>query len=223
MKHPTHEQWMEFLYGEMSAPDRAALEQHALSCAECQAKRSEFSNVIKHLDSWRLDEGATRSVSRSPWALPAKWAAAAAAVVLLSAAFAAGRWSKPSVDQAALQAEIGRQVDQRLNGELEKRLNAAFETRIAPKLQEFSDRTVAEAAAVHKKQIGEFVVQLAALREEDRKAIFANLQRLEARQLTDYRALRADLEKVALFSDESIREAQRKLVRLASLNSRDQE
>ena len=53
--HPTPEEWMEYLYGEMDSPQRKSLETHLKACAPCRDKKIEFGGTMDSLDAWRVE------------------------------------------------------------------------------------------------------------------------------------------------------------------------
>src|SRR5687767_1853861 len=92
MKHPTQEQWMDYLYGESPAPQRAELAAHLQSCPACAAQVARWGGVQACLDEWKLPDTAKRPA----WRMPAgvKWAMAAAFMIAaLGIGFGAGRVS----------------------------------------------------------------------------------------------------------------------------------
>ena len=77
MKHPSSEQWMDYIYGECPKPERAQLDAHLKSCPSCAAQLARWGAVQDRLDEWKLPESKTR------WRVPAaaKWAMAAAFLI----------------------------------------------------------------------------------------------------------------------------------------------
>jgi len=214
MKHPSEQEWMEFLYEEMPSGQRKAVKTHIKGCAPCQQRQSELQGTTARLKAWKVQAPARHEFA--PTVFPvAKWAAAAA--LLFTTAFAAGRWSKPPLNPADIETQITLPLREKIERSVQARMEAIFQTKLTSRLQELSERTAAESIAANKKQLEQIVLQLAALRDEDKKAFFASLQELETRRVSDLRRMREDLEKVALFSDESSRDTQRKLGELASL------
>src|SRR5688572_18116459 len=143
--HPTQEQWMDYLYGEMQSPERKALEAHLKGCAPCQEKKQEFTGTMETLDTWRVEVPAKHSLAASrAWVQPAvKWAAATA--LLVTTGFAAARFSQPSVDLEALQAKVVAQVE----ADFKTKVEAPFEKRI----QEESEAMAEEAVALMREKV----------------------------------------------------------------------
>jgi hypothetical protein len=226
---------MEYLYGEMQSAEKKSLETHLKGCAPCRAAKNEFTGTMETLDTWEVKLPAKHSLAdaRHRFQPVVKWAAAAA--LLVSTAFAAGRFSRPDV--AALQAQISAQVESNLKSELQAPLEQRFaeqmevateraaleakakvDLEIAARLNEISMRARADAVLAAEEQIEQLSITLSALREEDRQRMTTALKAIETQWLTENRKMREDLERVAVFSDESYRIAQRQLVQLASYN-----
>ena len=100
---------------------------------------------------------------------------------------------------------------------------AQIREEMAGKVEQATQRVMVESVQVLRKQLEELSITLAALREEDKKSLAAALSTLEERRLADFRRLREDLERVALFTDENFRAAQRQLVHLTSFSQDPEE
>ena len=224
---------MEYLYGEMQSAEKKTLEAHVKGCAPCRAAKSEFTGTMETLDEWQVQLPAKHSLAdaRSRFQPVVKWAAAAA--LLVTTAFAAGRFSRPDLD--ALQAQISAQVESKLKTQLEaplqlriaeemevateraaREVKSKVELEMAARLNEISMRAQADAVLAAEEQIEQLSISLAALREEDRQVMMSALKTLETQWLTHFRDFREDLETVAVYSDESRRLTQQQLVKLAS-------
>lgn len=228
MKHPTDEQWMEFLYEEVSPEEARQMQGHLEVCEVCRQRTAGWQSTMKHLDQWKVEAPAQTRLLAS-WGGGWKWAAAAC--LILTSAFAAGRLSGPNVDVAAIREEISKPLQETIEARVRERLEvevaAATEramanvreklnAQIAANLQKVSQQASADAMATTEKQLQQFSATLATLREEDRKTLMAAFQGLEAKRLADMRNLRQELETVAVLTDRSLRSAQRQLVQLAS-------
>ena len=91
MMHPSAEQWMAYIYGELPKPQRADLAAHLKSCPPCAAQVARWGAVHERLDDWQLPEPTKRS-----WRMPkaVRWAMAAAFIIAaLGIGFGAGRAS----------------------------------------------------------------------------------------------------------------------------------
>jgi hypothetical protein len=203
-KHPSEAEWMEYLYDEMGSAEKGALEAHVKECPPCQGKRDGLRGTQRSLDEWEVVIPAKHEFAAG-WQPVAKWAAAA--VLLVSTAFATGRMSRPALDVEALQAQIARPIEARVEAQMtaatERALALAEEklrAQLASRLKEVADKALAEAAANTKQQLEELAVTLAALREEDKSMLAAELEAYETQRMADYLKFREDLERVALFS-----------------------
>ena len=220
--HPTPEEWMEYLYGEMDSPQRKSLETHLKACAPCRDKKIEFGGTMDSLDAWRVEVREKHSLAsgRQRFQTVTKWAAAAA--LLVTTGFAAARFSHPPIDAAALQSKITESVKAEIQAPIEERIEqemrARLETEVAARMQEVALRTQSEALLAARDQMEEVAAQLATLREEDRKRIMNALKAFETQWVTELRKTRQDLERVALYSDHSFRQTQQQLVQLASFS-----
>jgi anti-sigma factor RsiW len=56
MTHPTQEQWMTYLYGELDKRSRAALADHLDSCSDCERRVLAWRGVMAQLDGWKLPD-----------------------------------------------------------------------------------------------------------------------------------------------------------------------
>lgn len=221
---------MDYLYGEMQSPERKALETHVKACAPCRDKKKDFAGTMESLDAWRVELPPKHSLNAgvSRFRPVVKWAAAAA--LLMTTAFATGRFALPDVDVNALQAQISTDVQTQVQAELQRQMaleieaaaeeavaeaRARLDAEVAARIQEISMRAQSEAMLAAREQMEQIATQLATLRDEDRKKVNAALKSFETQWLTEYRKMREDLERVALFSDESYRKAQRQFVQLA--------
>src|SRR5688572_28236250 len=199
MNHPTQEQWMEYLYDEIPSPQTKELETHLKSCSPCREKRAELEGTAQSLDRWRV-EVAPKHEFAARWQPGVKWAAAAA--ILVTTAFATGRMSRPEVDLQALQTKLAQPIEESVERQIALRLQSELQT-------------LQEQIAASKQQLEQFARTVATVREEDQREVFALLKQLETRQSVEYRKLRENLETVALLTDQSLKDAQRKLVQLA--------
>ncbi len=230
MKHPTPEQWMEYLYGESPSAARPELESHLEHCENCRRQTETWRSAMKRLDAWTV-EVPTRQKTFPAWSGLWKWAAAACLV--LTSAFAAGRWSGPAVDLPALQAQLAkplqagieRELQQKLDDQVRAAADAAFarsreqvQKELSAKFQQIADQAAAAAIDSATAQLKQLAVNLESLRTEDQAKVNAAIKELEAQRVNDLHRLRQELETVAVYADQSLRQAQRQLVQLASYN-----
>lgn len=221
---------MEYLYDEMTSAERKELDHHLKDCAPCRDQSAQFQGTAQSLDQWRVHVPARHQFASSwaaRWQPGLKWAAAAA--LLVTTAFATGRMSRPEIDLPALQAQISGPIEEKMHQEIQATASRAlaaahekFQADLAAQIQVVADRALAEANATTKQHLEQLALTLTTLREEDKKTLTATLDAYEQQRLSDLRNMREDIERVALFSDESHRSAQRQFVQLASLQQADQ-
>lgn len=193
-KHPSEQEWMEYLYDEMTSAERSAVEAHMKDCAPCREKRDGLQGTQRSLDEWRVVVPAKHEFAKG-WQPVVKWAAAA--VLVATTAFAAGRMGRPAVDLEALQAQIAKPIEEKV----QQQAAAASQQAVAAteeKLRAMADKMLAETAA-NAKRLEELATTLAALRAHD-SSLTAALDELEQQRMAEYLKIRADLERVALFS-----------------------
>src|SRR5438105_8013378 len=85
LNHPDTNQWVEFLYGEVTSHERSQLEMHLANCRTCRAQVDDWRITMRKLDGCSAPSASRRAEASRPFA----WAAAAA--VILAAGFAFGR------------------------------------------------------------------------------------------------------------------------------------
>jgi phosphopantetheine adenylyltransferase len=186
----------------------------------------ELRGTQERLDEWRVTVPPKLRLA-GEWPSALKWAAAAA--LLVSTAFAAGRFSKPEVDLVAVQASLARPIEESVEKQVQGRMRALHaevealreqakkaQTEMAAQMQTLSEKTLAEALAANQQQMEQLARTVTALRDEDRKILYASLREMEAQLALENRKLREGIETVALLTDRSLRDARRKLVQLAS-------
>jgi anti-sigma factor RsiW len=207
MKHPTEEEWMSYLYDDANVTERAALTAHLAECADCAARIGEWQVTQKNLDDWRLDPQATKPrvlERRNRWRQPAlTWAAAAALV--LAVGFGLGRMtSAASVEKARAElrqefAQLRSQDAEFIRAELDKAASANLAA---------SDNQTRTLLADYASAVD---LNLA----EEHDAIYAALDKMDAQRVTDYVALKKDLDTVAVLTDAGLRRTQQELIQLA--------
>ena len=113
MKHPTKEQWMAYLYDEMSREKRSELNEHLKECADCRKYISGSQRLKGQLDTWQLRAAPKRRIVARDAII---WAAAAMFMAL--AAFGLGRFTASQPDIATIRAAIEPQLRQSFQQEL---------------------------------------------------------------------------------------------------------
>jgi hypothetical protein len=202
MNHPTPETWMSYLYHEVKPRERATLQAHLSTCADCRAQVESWSQVQKDLRHWRI-----RPAPRAPWVLPVvRWAAAA--LIFLSVGFSAGRLAEPSAAQVArLQAALEPTLRRQLKAELDQSL-AASQQRAAASTIESANQ---DARAL----LADYARYQEAQRQQDQASTVTRFNQIENQRLNDHRTLRKELEMVALMTDAGLRRTQEQIIELA--------
>ena len=113
MNHPTREDLVAHLYGELPPEQQATVTAHLGSCADCQKLATEWRGTMAELDTWKLPlpqpsrERAPENVVFAPFF---KWAVAACLAVGFG--FLGGRLSAPTPDTSAVRAEFATELKQ---------------------------------------------------------------------------------------------------------------
>ncbi len=113
MNHPTREDLVAHLYGELPPEQEAELTAHLGQCAECQQLATLWRGTMAELDSWQLPapQPQRRPAPANLVFMPLlRWAAAAC--VAVGFGFLGGRLSAPTPDREALRAEFAAELKQ---------------------------------------------------------------------------------------------------------------
>jgi anti-sigma factor RsiW len=113
MKHPAQEEWMDYLYDEAPANERAKLSAHLAACPECRERVQGWKQTMTALDTW---QPAVKTAPAFNWFPVIRWAAAAMLMVALG--FGLSRATTPQVDVAAMQAQIRAEVTSELKAQM---------------------------------------------------------------------------------------------------------
>ncbi|HEY1173741.1 MAG TPA: zf-HC2 domain-containing protein [Verrucomicrobiae bacterium] len=105
MKHPTQEEWMDYLYNEAPANERAKLSAHLAACPECRTQVQGWQKTMTSLDTW---QPAVKEAPAFRWMPAIRWATAA--MIMLSFGFTLSRMTTPKVDVAAVEAQVRAQL-----------------------------------------------------------------------------------------------------------------
>jgi len=196
VSHPSAEDWMEFLYREMPAQRRRELGDHLSHCPTCSRQLKSWRLGMSALDEWELPVF-RRAPSR--WQPALKWATAAAAV--LAVGFLLGRQTSNTAGElAALKASVAR-ISETVERDREAiAVNA-------------TDEATAAAQTEVVRLIGDYAQTAEEIRSEDRRTTALALRQLESR----LGRLRAELETVAVNTEDSFQQTQEGLASLVSL------
>lgn len=221
MTHPTRENWMEYLYGEMAAETRAELDAHLDVCPECKASVDGWRTTLRHLDGWALPE--RRGVGLL--APLVKWGVAAA--VVLGLGFGLGRFSSPAtIDTGKIRAELLPELRQQMEQQFVADWRAAlasdpagvtneFRRQLRASLPQAALNNLAASSAETQRLLADFVQSYNDTRAEDHRAMLALFQEADQQRRADFASLRKDLETVAVLTEGRLDSAQQEIGQLA--------
>jgi hypothetical protein len=209
MTHPTREDWMSYLYDELSPAARSTMSAHLESCAACREQVQTWQSASRSLDTFQLPG------RRTPWRSPAllRWAMAAVFVGLATLGI---------MRVTLLQGEVQR-MRADLQGSLKREVEASIRLELAGKMREdlegalveLSERAAKSANAEAQNLIGSLAQRLETQRISEQQATLAVLQKLSARHTQDYAALRKELETVAVLTEAGLQRAQNQIATLS--------
>ncbi|MHC5033604.1 MAG: anti-sigma factor family protein [Planctomycetota bacterium] len=162
MSHPTSEEWMEYLYGELAGEARSALAAHLQECGECQEQVESWRGVMTQLDAWQIPQGRRRAP-----AMRGLVRLAAAAVVLLGLGIVVGRLSAPSLDVASLRADLERS----LRSSLGREIRGALREELRAEMKDMAVVTLVASRDAAEERLGEYARALDATRRSDLLAL----------------------------------------------------
>jgi len=177
MFHPTPEEWMAYLYGELDKKSGAPLRTHLQECAECQAQLVAWQGAMAHLDSWKMPD-VRKQPRREFHAL--RWAIAAAVLVIIG--YGVGRATR-GPDAGDLRASVEASVRQDLLKELKGELSRATAASLGRNHAESAEVAARVSSAVTREFLSQFAeaIQEARLNESD--AMAAALANVESNRL----------------------------------------
>jgi len=211
MNHPTREEMMEHLYGENSqTPQRGAVDAHLRACPECRTQVTAWRKTMHALDAWRLPAPAARPSWRA-FVPVLRWTAAAA--ILISAGFLAGRTISP--DSGALRAALLDTVKQ----EVATQVVSAMDRERATLATELRAAARDSASEETRQQLASFATQIDERRQADAEVYSNAFQQLNERHAEAVSLLRKDLSTVAVVADARLLKAQEQIFELASVQS----
>ncbi len=218
MTHPTREEWMAYLYGELDKKSAAPLKAHLRDCVECQTEVAAWQGAAAELDSWKLPDQRPRTA----W-LPQAVRWAAAAMLLLSVGYGIARLSGsagPDTDalRRALETSLEPSLAASIRQDLRKELNAEWRDQLSATRGQLYKDTVELASAASdvttRQLLAEFVKSYEAMRMDERQAMLTFLGELESRRLADYGQLRNGLQTLAVATGDEFLWTKQNMVRL---------
>jgi len=202
MNHPTREEWMSYLYDEVTTEEHSNLAAHLAVCPDCKTKVGEWRATRKDLDAWQLPAPRARVTPPRPMV---KWAAAAA--IVLAAGFGVGKVTSANPDVQQVRAAIEPEIRQQLRQE--------FAQLLRDQLDKTASATLIASGEQTKQLVEDFAKALETKRAGENRAIYAALNNLDSQRLADYVSLKKELDTVAVLTDASLRRTQQQLVQLA--------
>ena len=185
MNHPKREDWIPYLYGEVTTETQRDLKAHLNDCPECRAQVRGWQQSMNRLDGWKLSKARRQDF----WAPPIfKWAAAIAFVAL---GFLAGNLIASKPDMKALRTTLAAELHQDLKPIVREEVNRSAEA------------TLAQALEQNAKAIAACVASLDTKRGQDYHEIHAALL-----------VLKEQLDTVAMNTGASFRQAEQKFLQL---------
>ena len=219
MPHPTEEELVAYLYGEVDETSQARLSMHIASCAECRTKVGTWRGVMSELDEWSLPQ---KRFAAAWLGRARRWVAAAVLLIALGCGVGLGAARLLEVrsrDVKKLRAQIERTVESaveaRLHRELQEKLAADLQTALADtrddlrqeiyselrkNIGQLSANTVAASGMITKSLLSDFVRTYYAAREEEDRALLRLLTQIESRRMGDQEILRGEFAQLASFT-----------------------
>jgi hypothetical protein len=201
MNHPTREQWMSYLYDELSAEEHSSLAAHLAVCPDCKSRLSDWRSARRSLDAWQLPLRPARVALQRPLL---RWAAAAALIIGIGV----GRFAMPATANVGkIRAAIEPEIRQQLLQELTQLLRT--------ELDRTASATLAASGEQAKRWVEDYAQALEGRRTEESRAVYTALNTLKSQHLADFVSLKKDVDTVAVLTDAGLRRAQQQLVQLA--------
>ena len=199
MNHPTREEWMSYLYGELTAEEHSSLAAHLAVCPDCTTRVSDWRAARTNLDAWQLPARPARVSLQRPLV---RWAAAAA--LMIGFGFGVGRFATPATANAG-------KIRAAIEPEIRQQLRQEFTQLLRDELDKAASATLAASGEQTKHWVEDYAQALETKRTEERQAIYAALNKL----LADVVSLKKDVDTVAVYADAGLRRARQELVQLA--------
>src|SRR5205809_2947462 len=203
MNHPTREEWMSYLYDELTAGEPSSLAAHLAVCPDCKTRVSDWRTARKNLDVWQLPARPARVPFRRPLV---RWAAAAA--LMIGIGFGVGRFATPATANAG-------KIRAAIEPEIRQQLRQEFTQLLRDELDKATSATLAASGEQTKHWVEDYAQALETKRTEDSQAIYAALNKLQSQRLADFVSLKKDVDTVAWWTDAGLRRARQELVQLA--------
>ena len=186
MNHPTREEWVPYVCGELGAINRRRLKQHLKACPECRSEVRAWECSLRRLDSWRLPAAKPANQTLAPFL---RWGVAV--LVVLAAGIGIGHSMAAKNNLERARAALEPQIRQHLRQE--------FAAMLQQELAKSASLTLVTARDQARSIVAESAANLETRRLEENQAIYSALDRL-------FVSLKKDVDTVALNTDESLRQ-----------------
>jgi uncharacterized membrane-anchored protein YhcB (DUF1043 family) len=201
MNHPKREEWVPYIFGEAKSEIRRELNAHLKGCPDCRQEIETWKSSLGLLDAWKLPPVPRSTPSFAP---VLNWAVAAAVVLVVG--FGIGRLSA-RVDAQKVRVAIEPALRQELTQELARLTREEISKNASATLAASAQQTE-QAIAVMAKAIED-------TRQEDSRAFYAALEKVESQSFAQFVSLKKDVDTVALNTDAGLRDTAQELVQLA--------
>ena len=216
LTHPSPEEWMEYLYDEVTPNQRKMLSTHAETCEPCRARLANWERATSFLNKDR-NNGTTILKIRTSGLL--KWAAAFA--ILACGIYGTIKGTVNAQQIAELRNSVAQSVRASLEPEIKSKL-AAQQTEtmesLRTELAKIRENAAVAARASERQLLDSIVAITSDTRSKDREFLISALQQLEEKRSNELSALRKELETVAVLTEANFKKAQQQIVQLASFS-----
>lgn len=217
LTHPSDEQLVEALYGELPAGGETRLKEHLAHCPSCADKVAGWRGAMRSLDEWEWTAGGPAKRR------PARWTGWSAAAGLLLLAGLAGQiaWATSAASKSEQRVEAS--VRGKVMATLRDETARIVETEIGranlvhrEELQSLAESVAAATTGESRRLLADFVQSADARQLADYRQIHNQILQIENARAKEYQKLRQDLETVAVLTETGLRRAQDQIVTLAS-------
>jgi len=240
MTHPGKDEWMDYLYGEITADQKRTLRSHLEECSQCQSDVEGWQYSMKALDGWQLDDKG-KTVSRiGLYAGPMlRWTAAA--VLMIGLGFVAARLfapGTPDIEQlradleTSLKATLEPQIRQNLAGEMNAQWQAVLlesyaglkdelSRQLHADMNEYALQTLGVCSAATNKLLTELIVAIDTTQQQDRHRIADVFEEIERNRLYDRNVLGKGLTTLAVRTEDQLVRTRNDMAKLLSYMNTD--
>src|SRR5436309_3546404 len=201
MNHPAREEWMSYLYDELTAEEHSSLAAHLAVCPDCTTRVSDWRAARTNLDAWQLPARLARVPLQRPLV---RWAAAAA--LMIGFGFGVGRFATPATANAG-------KIRAAIEPEIRQQLRQEFTLLLREELDKAASATLAASGEQTKHWVEAYARAFEAKRAQDRQAIDAALDNMESQRVADFASLKKDVAAVAVWTDTDLRRTQEQLAK----------